>query len=119
MIGLPGARNPLVSADKVVCPQPHVDDAAAFLENCDGINLLVIGYSGLDGQMLRLFRDSGSAIRSMLVANGSTDWARDAAARIADAFGQDVDDAWLTNEGFSGLVSTGHLRGWMEGLKGR
>jgi hypothetical protein len=79
----------------------------------DGINLLVIGYSALDQEILRLFSESKNRLRRMLVANG-VDGARPAAERIADAFHEkDWADAWATGHTFSTLVDTGELRRWM------
>ena len=45
---------PLGPEDELVCPSAHVSRAEQMLEQMDGLNLLVIGYSGLDREVLGL-----------------------------------------------------------------
>jgi hypothetical protein len=110
----PALAVPLGSADEIVCPSHHVDVAKQSLDRMDGINLLVIGYSGADEEVLRLFSESGNSIRRMLVANGDEAMARTAAEQIAKALGaNDLPDAWVSSRGFTTLVQSGELQRWM------
>jgi hypothetical protein len=111
----PALALPLGPADEIVCPSSHIDAAKAAFARMDGLNLLVIGYSGLDEEVLRLFSESKNSIRRMLVANGDDNHtgAQFAADRIANAFNVEVNPAWVTEYGFSSLVETGALRRWM------
>jgi hypothetical protein len=114
----PALAVPLGSADELVCPSKHVDAARHSLDRMDGLNLLVIGYSGLDQEVLGLFKESGNSIRRMLVANGEG-MGQPAAERIAGAFGQKtLPDEWASQHGFSTLVQSGDLHRWMNEAAG-
>jgi hypothetical protein len=114
----PAIAVPLGPADKLVCPASHVEAAKAALSAMDGLNLLVIGYSGLDQEVLRLFSESGNSIRALLVVNGDEEMSRTTAKRIADAFGvSEVRAQWVYPDGFSHAVETGAIQRWMREAK--
>jgi hypothetical protein len=64
----PALSVPLGAEDEIVCPESHVTAARERLGSANGINLLVIGYSGLDKEVLRLLRESGAKVQSLLIA---------------------------------------------------
>lgn len=81
----------------------------------DGLNLLVIGYSGLDQEVIRLLKESGQSLRRMLVVNGNAEMSRLAAERIASGafeLDQAVDELVYPDK-FSHAVETGALQRWM------
>jgi len=109
----PALAVPLGAEDELVCPSNHVEVAKQWLDRMDGVNLLVIGNSGLDREVLRLFLESGNKLRRMLVANGSG-MGRPTADYVAEAFAEkNWPDEWATGHGFSTLVDSGELRRWM------
>ena len=113
----PALAVPLGEEDELVCPSRHVDIARARLGRTDGLNLLVIGYSGVDLEVLGLLKESGNSIRRMLVANGSPERAREAAEKIATALGANtLRDEWVTDLGFTELVAQGALSRWFADL---
>jgi hypothetical protein len=77
--------------DKLVLPDAHRTFFLSQLRSAQEIDLLVIGYSGLDRQILNLIASAGSKVRRMtLVSQG-----RDAAAQVLRRF-QDagLDPVW-------------------------
>jgi hypothetical protein len=76
----------LGSEDELVCPPNHVDFVRQRLKSIDGLNLLVIGYSGLDQEVLRLFRESNNTVRSLLVINYEREHGEESARRIMEQF---------------------------------
>ena len=60
----PALALPLGPSDELVCPSDHVRRAREMLDGMDGIDLLVIGYSGLDQEVLRVVSESGNELRS-------------------------------------------------------
>ena len=84
-----------------------------MLDGMDGIDLLVIGYSGLDQEVLRVVSESGNELRRLLVVNGESG-GRPAADRIAEAFrSTNWPNAWASRHTFTSLVATGELRRWL------
>jgi hypothetical protein len=113
----PAVSVPLGEEDEVVCPSSHVDVARQRLSREDGINLLVIGYSGVDREVLGLFRESGNTIRNLLVANGDSQASFSAAEKICGAFGDSgVREDSIFSGGFTDLVTSGRLHRWIESL---
>lgn len=106
----PALSVPLGSADELVCPPAHVRHLRQKLRDLPALNLLVIGYSGLDKEVLRLIRDAGQPPRTLQVVNGDSERGGPAAMAINGLFGS---QAFLENQvfkgGFSDFVSGGHL----------
>lgn len=109
----PALAVPLGADDQLVCPAKHVEAARGFLDSVDGLNLLVIGYSGIDNEVLRLLAENGNTIRRILIANGEGGSGSVIRALHA-AFGiKGSGDEWVTNHTFTSLVASGDLRRWM------
>jgi hypothetical protein len=81
----PALSAPLGSEDEVVCPPSHVQFLRERLTAYDGINLLVVGYSGLDQEVRTLLRESGNTIRSLFAVNGDAEAGHMANRLIRDA----------------------------------
>jgi len=67
----PALSAPLGPGDELVCPDTHVEHLRKRLQARDGLHLLVIGYSGLDEEVLRLFGESDNHLRSLTVVSNS------------------------------------------------
>jgi len=115
----PALSVPLGAEDQLVCPSEHLSEARTRLKRPDGINLLVIGYSGLDREVLQLLGESGSSVRSMLVANGSYLAGAEAATRISQATGggSAFQTDWVLDGGFSELITSGRLAQYLGSLR--
>jgi hypothetical protein len=68
----PALSVPLGSPDDIVCPTDHVEFLKARLAQSDGrFHLLVLGFSGLDDEVLGIFKDVGVvAVTGRIVVNG-------------------------------------------------
>jgi hypothetical protein len=86
----PALSVPLGPEDEFNCPPTHVDFARERLRHGDGLNILSVGYSGLDSRVLKLLKESGNSLRSLYVVNQTPDHGRQAAEHIAQAFGSEV-----------------------------
>jgi hypothetical protein len=83
----PALSAPLGSEDELVCPPEHQDYLRRKLSEFDGLNVLVIGYSGLDQEVMRFFRESGNSLRSLYVVNGNEERGLEAADKITRHIG--------------------------------
>jgi hypothetical protein len=110
----PAVALPLGPADELVCPSRHVEAAKAALDRMDGLDLLVVGYSGLDQEPLRLLSESGNSIRRLRVVNGDQTMSYVAGERIAAAFRvEEIPGRWIYPDSFSHAVETGALQDWL------
>lgn len=81
----PALSAPLGERDEIVCPQQHLEHLRTRLGHWETLDVLVIGYSGLDQEVLGLLREPGRPIRSLTVVNGSEGAGVDAAMKIQAA----------------------------------
>jgi hypothetical protein len=65
----PALSAPLGPGDEIVCPPDHVEFLRGRLRAFDGLNVLVIGYSGLDQEVLKLLSESKNWLRSLAVVS--------------------------------------------------
>jgi hypothetical protein len=113
----PALSVPVGEEDELVCPREHLGAAGQRLQQPDGLNLLVIGYSGLDREVLQLLGESGSPLRTLLVANGDERAGLEAAERIQRAFGgSGVRTDNVFGGGFTDLVRTGALSNFVDSV---
>jgi hypothetical protein len=94
----PALSVPLGTEDELVCPPTHVEVLRHRLQSTDGLNLLVVGYSGVDQEVLKLLRESGNSIRSLFVVNHDGQSGELAARTIISQF----EDREPTSTEFSG-----------------
>jgi hypothetical protein len=106
----PALSAPLGSEDELSCPPDHVAFLRQTLESMGPLNLLVIGYSGYDQEVLRLLKEHTAGVKSLLVANGTENASRETAARIMEQSGKGFGEGSVFAGGFGELVSTGRLR---------
>jgi hypothetical protein len=114
----PALSAPLGAADELSCPPEHVAHLKRVLGEMGEINLLVIGYSGLDQEVLQLLAESTTGLSQLLVANGTSEASVAAADKIATALGHEgafPADAPYRG-GFGDLVSSGALRTFVQSL---
>src|SRR6266487_833762 len=106
----PALSIPVGEEDELVCPSEHLAAARERLGRADALNILVIGYSGLDREVLQLLRQSGRPAHRLLVVNGSERASFEAAERIQQACGgSGVRTDSVFRGGFSEVVRTGTL----------
>jgi hypothetical protein len=115
----PALSVPLGSTDELVCPPHHVAHLERKLRELPALNLLVIGYSGLDQEVLRLLRDAGRPPTVLRVVNGDSERGALAAMAINQQFGSR--GSYLEHQvfdgGFSEFVADGHLSRFISELR--
>jgi hypothetical protein len=99
--------------DEVVCPPSHHDHLRARLGELYGLNLIVIGYSGLDREVLTILKESKNSLRSLLVVSDRQESALGTAEAITQQF-HSIAPPEIVTGGFSELVSSGMLHRFIE-----
>ena len=113
----PALSVPLGEEDEMMCPPSHVDYLRERLRAQDGLNLLIIGYSGIDKEVRRLLQESGNSVRSLLIVNGSREAAEVAVRRINESITFDVRDEMLSTEDFSAWAQSDQLSAYFASLE--
>ena len=107
----PVVAAPVGELKKFQCSADHSDVARRFLSGPG--NVLVLGFSALDSDVLGLFRDCGD-IEQLCVVNGSREGSEAAAKRIKSAASLSFTVADVTDKrGFSAFVCGGGLQGFL------
>jgi hypothetical protein len=94
--------------DRLVLPPSHREFVKGMLRANQEIDLLVIGYSGLDTEVLRLLRNGGCSVRRMTVVNKDVG----AAAGVLDVFkAAGIDPVWpnVVDGDFASWTDSGGL----------
>ena len=113
----PAVSVPLGPDDELNCPESHLDFIRKRLVATDGLNILSVGYSGLDSGLLQLLADSGNSIRSLFAVNHEGVSALEAATRIATAF-SDVAHPDMAYAGtFESFTQSGGLEEYLTTLE--
>jgi hypothetical protein len=110
----PALSAPLGSEDELVCPEEHQNYLRQRLGAFDGLNVLVIGYSGLDREVMRFFAESGNSLRSLFIANGTHEQGMRAASKITEHIRTSTSVPQILPGGFTTLVQEGsHLTDYL------
>lgn len=107
----PALSAPLGPDDEIRCPAPHVESLRQRLTQQDGLMLIVIGYSGIDNEVLKLFWDSHNTLTALIVVDVAEDAAERTKQAILHAF-RPQDDPYgrvHIEDGFNGYVQSGRL----------
>jgi hypothetical protein len=126
--GMPAAFYPALSAplgeqDELVCPKEHVEYVKEITGHWDPLDVLVIGYSGLDQGVLELLSWGGRSINSLAVVSNSADSAELTAERISAHVR--VPDCVcgqrpaIFGDGFAEFVDDGHLGDYVDEILAR
>jgi hypothetical protein len=109
----PALSAPLGAEDDLVCPPPHVEYLRNITGHHDPLDVLVIGYSGLDQEVLKQLNWGERAIRSLYVVSENDEHANETAERIASSVRIappiGVDAITLRTEGFTNFAQSTHL----------
>lgn len=96
------------------CPSVHLEWLAARLAAADAIDLLTIGYSGTDRDVLDLIAEHGGDVRSALVIAQDVVSAKDAFARVSDVLGFGLDVAHqVGGAGFAEMLESADFVDWI------
>ncbi|MBO9531475.1 MAG: hypothetical protein J7513_00675, partial [Solirubrobacteraceae bacterium] len=67
----PALSAPLGAPDPLTCPASHIRFLEEELARQDRLDVLMLGYSGLDDEVLRIFRASGKPLGQIQAACGA------------------------------------------------
>jgi hypothetical protein len=113
----PALAAPLGPNDEPVCPPNHVEALRQSLDQQSygyDLHVLIIGYSCLDRTPLDLIKNSGSAIKSLVMVNGSEDAGQTALGKMQEhmpgvAPREDRDHIEVFDGGFAKYATPLHL----------
>ena len=113
----PALTVPVGSEDEIVCPEEHELAMGQRLSEAKRVDLLVIGYSGLDTAVIRKLWPARGKVGSLSVVNAGEREAIDVAMRLCPDLGLSVNDPTVrvAAEGFGGWVRRG-MPAWLDSL---
>lgn len=113
----PALAAPLGSEDEIICPEYHVDVARDHQRwSPRGLNLLVIGYSGLDQQLLDLLAWGGRPVQALKVVNGNTEASIATVRILADRLGFEPRPSMAFQGGFNDFAQSDEMATFLRGL---
>lgn len=108
----PALAVPLGPGDETLqCPDPHSSLLLGRLADMPKINVLVIGYSGLDTVVAGLLARAGRPLGSLLVIEPDQDRAARAAQELAGALGAAATRDMVFDLGSDGFLVAGMRKG--------
>jgi hypothetical protein len=117
----PALAAPLGAEDELVCPPEHVAYLKEVTGHYDPLDVLVIGYSGLDQEVMKLLSWGGRSIRSLTVVSDTDEHAKETAlrmtkgVRVMPAPGQN--EVTRISGGFTNFAQEGDLDGYIERIR--
>jgi hypothetical protein len=117
----PALSAPLGEKDELVCPPNHLAHLTERLGDWDSPDVLVVGYSGLDEEVLNMLREPARPIRSLVVVNGTEGAGAAAARQIKAAVSvlspPEGDGVTCVDSGFDKFVRSGNLDSYIETIR--
>jgi hypothetical protein len=117
----PALSVPLGTEDELVCPDQHVNYLKDITGHYEPLDVLVIGYSGLDQEALNLLSWGGRPIRSLWVISESESSAQATADRIAAKVNvvpaEGENPVTLVGTGFTSFAHASDLDDYIERLR--
>jgi hypothetical protein len=114
----PALSAPVGEADELVCPPDHVDLLRARLTETQPMHVLVIGYSGIDKEIVSLIRESGRGIKTLTIVDRGEDAALAVAQRMAQE-GVGSEDTKPSPDSFDTWVRGGGLTAFVNEMTGQ
>lgn len=115
---MPALSVPLGADDLISCPQAHVEFLYNQIDMASGVDLLVIGYSAFDREVIKVFGQSLTKVRSMYVVNRDGHAAQDVANRFANQLGQRVESTLLYQKTFREFIQSGDIDDYVKWVNG-
>lgn len=113
----PALAVPLGEADEMVCPDWHVEHVREHQRHAPGgLNLLVIGYSGVDSEVRKLLAWGERRLSSLLVVNGSLKQSLAAAEALTRDLKAPVFESMAFAGGFNDFAQSNALSDYLRGL---
>ncbi|MCW3003376.1 MAG: hypothetical protein JWQ20_2674 [Conexibacter sp.] len=105
----PAMSVPTGTRDELACPDAHVEFLRDLMQKQDQLDVLMLGYSALDEEVLTLFRDTGKALRSLCVVNADERTAAEAYGRVTNVLGHPFGIGEVDPRAFESFVGTDAL----------
>jgi hypothetical protein len=84
----PALAVPLGPEDENLCPEEHLLELRDLMKrDFEGHNLLIIGYSGLDQEIMKMLAWSGRPFKNVMIVNGDTPRGTEALQRLKTTVG--------------------------------
>jgi hypothetical protein len=117
----PALSVPVGTRDEFSCPDSHIDHLRKLMAAQEHLDVLMLGYSALDAEVLTLFKDSGKRLRSLYAVNRDEATAVEAYHRVVAELGHPfesrrVGDTW--GGPFSDFVTSNGFDRYRERLQG-
>jgi hypothetical protein len=113
----PALSVPLGADDLISCPDLHLQFLRDKIDMAGAIDLLVIGYSGYDREILKIFGGGLTSVRSMYVVNKDAGAAQDVADRITAGLGKPVPAVRTYRQTFGEFVQSGDIDAFVEWVR--
>jgi hypothetical protein len=111
----PALVAPLGSADEIVCPEAHVEWIREAQRNSPlGLSILVLGYSGLDQQLLELLAWGQRPVTKLCVVNGTSDASYTTVQILAERLRFEPTSEMAFNGGFDDFAQSEALTRFIE-----
>jgi hypothetical protein len=104
-IQFPALSVPLGEEDELSCPPEHVEHMTSRIQLSEGLHILVVGYSGIDLEVLNLLKRTDTTIKTLAVVNKDKHEADRVHARMASQIEpRGVGSGWVWPGDFSEFV---------------
>jgi hypothetical protein len=114
----PALAAPLGAGDEIVCPPDHVHYAVAWLGARPRLNLLVIGYSGLDQRVLDLLASTGKQLNHVRIVNRNGGMAESLLKALGQRTGSSlIPSVHVRVQDFADYVFDPDLRGFINQVR--
>lgn len=109
----PALAAPVGESDELVCPPEHVRFLRDRLAESQPMHLLMVGYSGIDHEVVRLIRESERGIKTLTIVDQGKEAAWGVANRLAEqgvtsaktpVFACDGFDTWVRDGGLDAFI---------------
>jgi hypothetical protein len=114
----PALAAPVGQADELVCPPKQVSFLKERLAQTQPMHLLVIGYSGIDKEVVTLIRDSERGVKTLTIVDRDEDSARAVAERLQGqgVGGRDTKIS-VANGGFNHWIRDGQFEMFLKQMQ--
>jgi hypothetical protein len=110
--GYPALSTPFGSEDDLNCPAEHVEFLCERFNEEDALEMLIIGYSGIDKALLRLLVDAEARIRNVTIVDSNREYAEVALGRVSEEI--EIESAEPATENFQAFARTTGLSGFLQ-----
>jgi hypothetical protein len=105
----PALSVPVGTRDEFSCPDAHIGYLRNAMAAQDGLDVLMLGYSALDEEVLTLFKGSGQSLRSLVAVNADRPSANVAYQRVVSVLGKPSGINQVYDRSFADFVGTDDL----------